>query len=81
MLAAGAGVVVGAVAGVPVVAADVAGAIEVTGAALGSGCPSFEEQAAREATRMSAQPPMATGRRLTTRDSITPEAAFLCQPQ
>jgi hypothetical protein len=81
MFPAGGGVVLGAVVGVLVVAAVVAGVVEATGAAPGSGCFSFVEQAASETTRMSAQPPMATGRRLTTRDSITPEPAVSAEPQ
>jgi hypothetical protein len=81
MFPAGGGVVLGPVVGVLVGAAVVAGAVEATGAAPGSGCFSFVEQAARERTRMSAQPPMTTGRRLTTGDSITPKPPFSAEPQ
>lgn len=58
------------------VGADVAGAVDADGAALGPVPASFVEQAPRATTTTSANPPMATGCGLTTRDSIIPEPAI-----
>ena len=71
------GVVPVAVVDVIVLVAVVAGAAEVTGAALGPVFAFSVEQAPKETISTSAAAPTATGCRLTTRDSITPEAALL----
>ena len=66
MLGAGGAVVGGTGVDATVVVAVVAGAVEVTWAALGPVCASFDEQAPRATTRTIADVPMTTGRRLTT---------------
>ena len=81
MVSVGGGVVLVTRLDATVVVAVVAGAVEATGVALGSGGASSVEQAPRETTMTSAEAHMATGRRLTTRDSITPESSFSEEPQ
>jgi hypothetical protein len=81
MVCAGGGAVLVTGLDVTVVGAVVAGAVEKDGAAPGAVPASFVEQAPRATTTTSADAPMATGRGLTTRDSITPEPAVAEEPQ
>jgi hypothetical protein len=81
MFCVGGGVVLVTGLDVTVVGADVAGAFGADGAALGFGPASLAEHPLRATTRTSANPPMATGRGLTTGDSIIPEPAISEEPQ